>query len=208
MDSTLPQKFINDYFLLRRLFVKKIVESKSVKEIRNLMYEVSPLLSPMVATYGPAGLNNAPFMLTFVPKEEYLEDVLSALEAEITRPSKLSIKTVAELLLRTVYNPDIVDLSKLASHLMNKGHTYVNVKATGEATIGILIPPDKGAYELRCKAEIIEDGPIYRYVNIVHDLMHVAPHGGGGHGWCPAIIFTIKEIYDNHYKVLGKKIYP
>lgn len=68
MLASLPKKFVTDYFIKRRLLVKKLLNIKDIDAVRKIFAEQAPLLSPMVATEGPARLNNAPFMITFVPK--------------------------------------------------------------------------------------------------------------------------------------------
>ena len=201
----LPKRFVEDFFMARRKFVEEALE-KGFDERRVL--EMSTRLALMVATCGPAGVNVAPFMVSFVVKESEIESVVEKLDSFLRKPGEKSFEEALKLLLDTVYNPELVDPLKLVTHVMSKGHTWANIKASGKASLGILIPPDKGAYEIRAKAEILEQGAIYKYANMVHDLVHVAPHGERSHPWYPALLFTIEEIYDNSYEALGRKIYP
>ncbi|MDK2383296.1 MAG: hypothetical protein QI199_00615 [Candidatus Korarchaeota archaeon] len=204
MLEPLPARFVEDFFLPRRRFVEEAARGVFREEgLVSLAYR----LSPMVATCGPAGVNVAPFMVSFLVREEHLAGVVERLRRFVEGGPR-SMAEAAGLLLDTVYNPSIVDPLRLATHAMSRGHTWRNIEATGEASLGILVPPDKAAYELRARAWVVEEGPIYEYVNLVHDAVHVAPHGERSHPWFPAIVFEIREIYDNSYQALGRRIYP
>ncbi len=209
--SGLPRAYIERYFLARRRLVELLMEKGHVSEIGVEVVKYSTLLSPMLATSGPAGVNVAPMMLSFAVREEYLEEAIEELrriEKEYWGKGGEAFRAASRFLLDYVYNLEKADPARLVTHLMTRGHTWKNVKATGEAAVGILFPPDEGALELRVKAEIVEEGPIYEYVNRVHDLMHAIPYGRRSHEWFPALILTIKEIYDNDFKLLGLRIYP
>ncbi len=208
--KSLPQKYLELYFFARRKLVEKLRDAGDPESVMDEISRNSSLLSPMVATYGPAGINVAPFMLTFFVKSDYLHIVVDGLKTfaeKYWKRGALAYKEACNLLLDTVYDPEIADPLKLVTHIMTKGHTWINLKATREASIGILIPPDKGAFELRAKAYIYTEGPVYEYANLVHDIMHVVPKGKRSHPWYPAVLFEVKEIYDNSYESLGRRIY-
>jgi hypothetical protein len=210
MSESIPELYMNEFFMARRRLVERIRDAKNPEAIMDEIAKNAPLLSPMVATYGPAGINVAPFMLTFLVKTEYLPTVIDGMKyfsEKYWRKGERAFVEACKLLLDTVYDPNVADPLRLVTHIMTKGHTWINIRATGEATIGILLPPDRGALELRAKAYIYTDGPIYEYTNLVHDLMHVVPKGERSHPWFPAVLFEVKEIYDNSYQVLGKRIY-
>ena len=207
----MPERYLEDFFMARRRFVERILRARSMEELETEVLRVANLLAPTIATCGPAGVNAAPFMVSFLVKEEYLGEVLDRMREFRKKYWGKGMKArieAAKLLLETVYDPEKADPLRLVTHLMVKGHTWINVIATGEATISILIPPDKGAYELRAKASVHENGPIYEYANLMHDLMHGIPEGRPAHEWYPALLLEIKEIYDNSYQALGKKIFP
>ncbi len=200
---------MKEFYLARKSLVEKMLSN--TKNIEEVFKFAGPLLSPMVATYGPAGINVAPFMLTFTVNKKYLNqavEYLRNLNNELWSKGHIVYAAAAKFLLEWIYNPERSDPLTLSTHLMIKGHTYTNIKATGEAAIGVLIPPDRGALELRAEAEIYEEGPYYEFVNLLHDLMHAVPRGERSHPWYPALILRVKEIYDNSYQSLGKKIYP
>ncbi len=206
-----PEKYMKLYFYERRKIVEALLKAKSMDEISDLIYRNSLLLAPTVATCGPAGVNAAPFMVSFKVRDEFLQDAINEMKRileEMHGAGWRAMTRAANFLLDYVYNPEKSDPLTLVSHLMSRGHTYKNIIETGEATISILIPPDKAAFELRTNATIIEEGPLYQYANMLHDLIHVAPEGRRSHPWYPAIIFRVREIYDNSYEILGKRIYP
>ncbi len=204
-----PELYMKEFYYARRDLVERM--KTSPEKIDDLFKFAGPLLSPMVATYGPAGINVAPFMLTFMVKEEYLFkaiDRLKELNERLWGKGRAVYSAAADFLLEWIYNPELSDPLTLSTHLMSRGHTYINVRATGKATIGILIPPDRGALELRAVAEIYEEGSYFEFVNLLHDLMHAVPRGERSHPWYPSLIFRVEEIYDNSYQSLGKRIYP
>jgi len=209
VTGEIPRLYMEEFYLARRRLVERMLSpSESLEEIFKLS---GPLLAPMFATHGPAGLNIAPFMLSFSVRDELLGEAIAELErirGEYWGKGHTVHAAAARFLLDWVYNPERANPLRLVSHLMTRGHTYTNVSATGEAAVGILIPPDRGALELRCKARIVEEGPLYRYTNLLHDLMHTVPRGRASHPWYPALVLDVYEIYDNSYESLGRKIYP
>lgn len=211
MNRAPPKQYIELYFLERRRIAEALLKAKGMDEISDLIYKNSLLLAPTVATCGPAGVNAAPFMISFLVKEEYLNDAIAEMRSIVEEKYGMGWRAMLEagrFLLDYVYNLNRSDPLTLVSHIMSKGHTYVNLRDNGRATISILIPPDKGAFELRTRVDIVEDGPVYEYTNLLHDLIHVAPEGERSHPWYPAVVFHVEEIYDNSYDKLGVKIYP
>ncbi|MCE4614634.1 MAG: hypothetical protein F7B60_03805 [Desulfurococcales archaeon] len=209
--NQLPRKFLDDTLKARRRLVEFLVEKGMVPEIECELIKSSYLLSPIVATYGPAGINAAPFMVSYLVKDECLDKALNELKMiaeDYWGKGKQALMKGMQFILDYVYNEECSDPSKMVTHIMSKGHTWTNISANEQATLAILIPPDKGAYEIRATVEILESGLIYEYVNLVHDLMHAIPEGERAHPWYPAIVFTVQEIYDNSYQKLGEKIYP
>ncbi len=207
--NSIPELYLSEFYYARRKLVEQMLNPNA--DIESLFKYAGPLLAPMVATCGPAGVNVAPFMLTFVVREHYLSDAITVLEdinKKLWGKGPRVFGEAAKFLLSWIYNIEKTNPLILGSHLMAKGHTYTNIKATGKATVGILIPPDKGALELRTRAVIFEKGPYYEFINLLHDLMHAVPKGERSHEWFPALILEVEEIYDNSYQVLGKRIYP
>ncbi|GEM_PF-1193373 len=204
----LPRQLL-EYFYERRRLVEKIL-AEGYNRARGELEKKSPLLFPAIATCGPAGPNVAPFMLTFLPKQEYLAEAVGELKQtyrSVWGREWEGVVEATEKLLELAYSIENIDLTRLATHLMNKGHTWVNVEATNKATISILFPPDKGALEIRTKAWIEEQGLVYEYVNLVHDIVHVAPYAKRTHSWYPVLVMEVEEIYDNSYQSLGRRIY-
>ncbi|MEB3756970.1 MAG: hypothetical protein GSR79_08980 [Desulfurococcales archaeon] len=209
--SQLPKKFLEDTLKARKHLVELLLEKGMSPGIECELIRASYLLSPIVATYGPAGINAAPFMVSYLVKEQCFEEALNELktiEENYWGKGMLALSKGLRFILDYVYNEKCSDPTKMVSHVMSKGHTWTNIVSNKQATLAILIPPDKGAYEVRTTVDIYESGPIFEYVNLLHDLMHAIPEGERSHPWYPAIVFTVQEIYDNSYQKLGEKIYP
>ena len=205
-----PDLYMEKFFLARRRVVERLLSGATFADLRFEILKNAFLLSPMVATCGPAGPNAAPFMVSFLVKEEYLEEAVEILRGMRERywgKGQEAVVAASRFLLEYVYNPERSDPLTLVSHLMSRGHTYVNIEATGRATLGILIPPDEGALELRTKARIVDEGLVYEYVNLLHDSMHAVPEGRASHPWYPAVVFEVEEIYDNSYTALGRLVW-
>lgn len=210
MSVEAPELYMRMFFYERRRLAELLSRSGRLEEARELVVRNALLLSPMVATCGPAGPNVAPFMVTFLPRREHIERLLKELEhisREYWGQGARAYVAASRFLLENVYNPELVDPLMLGSHLMSRGHTYQNITATGKATLGVLLPPDEGALELRATVWIEEEGLYYRYINMLHDLMHVVPRGERSHPWYPAVIFRVDEVYDNSYHSLGKLVW-
>ncbi len=200
-----PEMFYNDIFLARKRFVEN-----SARGNFNPMQllEISGRLSAMLATSGPAGINVSPFMISFLPKKEKLAEINHKIKEYMSAPGPKSMQMGTQFILDVLYDESILEPLKFITHMMNKGHTYQNVLDNGNLALGFIIPPDKGAYEVRAKGSIEEEGEYYEFANLAHDVIHVKPHDKAFHDWCPALIIDIIEIYDNSYKSLGKKLYP
>jgi hypothetical protein len=210
VKGEIPKIYIEEFFMARRKLIERLKEVGDPDALKDELAKNASLISPMVATYGPAGINVSPFMLTFFVKEEYLSTVLDGLRyftERYWRKGERAFVEACELLLDTVYDLNVADPLRLVTHIMTKGDTWINLKATGEASIGILLPPDRGALELRARAYIFTEGPVYEYTNLVHDIIHVVPKGERSHPWYPAVLFEVEEIYDNSYQALGKRLY-
>lgn len=206
-----PREYVELYFMERRRVVEALLIARSMDEIRDLIFKNAVLLAPTVATCGPAGVNAAPFMVSFLVREEYLGEAIERMKGIVEGlygGGWRAMVEAARFLLDYVYNPERSDPLTLVSHLMSRGHTYRNIVDNGRATISILIPPDRGAFELRTRVDIVEEGPLYEYANLLHDIIHVAPEGERSHPWYPALVFHVEEIYDNSYEKLGVRIYP
>jgi len=204
------EDFLSDFFYARRRIVE-MLRNAEPEDLELELAKAATLLSPILATCGPAGPNAAPFMVTFLIRREFLGEALEELrriESEYWGRRGEALRAATDFLLNYVYNLEKTDPLTLASHIMTRGHTWINLRAMGEASLAILLPPDRGAYELRVEAVIVEEGEVYEYVNRVHDLMHAMPRGERSHPWYPALVMRVREIYDNSYQALGVRIFP
>lgn len=175
---------------------------------------------PAFISYGPAGLNASVKGVGFLPKDEYLEDILKIyLEHIMTyKPDDPTYSERGlELLLKYLYSDEAkkyIDFTKIGSLEMAKKQTWQNYQANKEACL-IFHQPPMISYKLKGKVEIYDENishkrEIYQqFINAQHDMYHTPDMSR----WLsyPAYIFRIEEIYDNSATEngFGKKLaYP
>ncbi len=160
--------------------------------------------NPAIITCGPAGPNGSIKGIGFIHREEVLEETLERMREELARP--FDPRRAAEFLLGEIYVEDKIDFGKLTTLELAKGHTWRNLTSGGPARATILFfTPPETSYELRCDVEIHESGPIWEFVNSVHDLFH-RPSKPRDWKKTPAYLFKIREIYDNGAEAMGVRI--
>ncbi|MCD6324434.1 MAG: hypothetical protein J7L55_04940 [Desulfurococcales archaeon] len=186
---SLPQEFINYVYRKRLEAVKGMVEGKlSSAEV----YLEFTRTSPAVITDGPAGLSGSIKMIGFLPKEEFMDEVINEVRELIASKSKLGMREVMSRLVGVIYREELLDFSRFGGLEMGFKHSWSNIKATGKATLLFFTPPVT-SYEVRCDVRIHEGGKIHEYLNLIHDVFHIV---GGSRSSYPAYEFIIKEIYD------------
>jgi|LSQX01.3.fsa_nt_gb hypothetical protein len=162
--------------------------------------------NPALISNGPAGLNGSIKGVGFIPKEEYLEEVLEAYLAHIDAydgDDKAHSQRGLQVLVEQMYSPDQhhrIDFTKVASLEMAKKHSWENLKVNPEATL-IYYQPPMISYELRGKVRIFDEAEsgkkeLYQqFVNAQHDVYHRPDKSR----WLkyPAYVFDIEEVYDN-----------
>ena len=197
----IPSEFISYAFDERRESLRKLREGK---------FGPDALIgftrhNAAVITCGSAGLNGSIKGIGFIHREEYLKDTLRKLREELQRP--YDPERALDFLLNEIYVKDRIDFSKLVSIELAKRHTWENLtKGEKEATILFFTPPSI-SYEVRCEVEIHESGPVWEFVNAVHDVFH-RPTKPRDWGKTPVYLFKIREIYDNGERAMGVRIYP
>lgn len=161
---------------------------------------------PGFISNGPAGLNASIKGVGFIPKDEYLEEVLAAYMKHIDSydgDDRAYSQRGLKLLVEQMYHPDVhhrIDFTRMASLEMAKKHSYENYQVNPEATLLFYQPP-MISYEVRGKMEIYDENDsgkreIYQqFVNAQHDVYHRPDKSR----WLkyPAYIFRIEEIFDN-----------
>ncbi len=160
--------------------------------------------TPAVVSSGPGGLNASIKGVGVVHREEFLPDTLQKIEAYLKEHPRPAPRTSTGFLLDEIYVPEKVDPTRISTIELARRHTYQNLKDGGAATLLFYEPPSV-TYELRCTARCFHEGLLFRFVNGLHDVFH-----GRRDDWShtPVYIFTIAEIYDNHPKKMGERIYP
>ena len=156
--------------------------------------------NPALITHGPAGLNGSIKGIGFVPKREYMDEVLAKYMKHIQsyeQGDKTYGKRGLELLVTEIYTPEVrerIDFSILTTLELAKNHTWDNLQVNKEATYLFYQPP-MISYEIRGEIVIDDEGIYKKFVNAQHDVYH-APNLDKWDNR-PALIFHIKEIYDN-----------
>ncbi len=156
--------------------------------------------NPAIITCGLAGPNGSIKGIGFIHKPGYLQGTLDKLREELKRP--YDVRRAARFLLEEIYLEDLVDFSRLTTLEIAKGHTCENVRVNPKATILFFTPPVT-SYEVRRSVEIHQSGPVWEFVNAVHDVFH-RPRARRDWGRTPAYLFGIEEIYDNGEEAMGR----
>ncbi|MGC8873684.1 MAG: pyridoxamine 5'-phosphate oxidase family protein [Chloroflexia bacterium] len=207
--SQLPEPFLEWLYRGRARLIQRQAAGEPIP--RNEMLLGFTRHSPAVVTCGPAGLNASIKGIGFVPKAEYLEEMIAAYLAHIERGwhpgyAQEGLQLLSDLL----YSPgaeERLDFSRLGTLELARGHTYANLRADPRVTLLFFEPPAL-SFEVRGRAEIHGEGsPYHRLLNAQHDVFH-RPHP---ERWPerPAYVFTIEEIYDNSAteEGFGRQIY-
>ncbi len=161
---------------------------------------------PAFVSYGPAGLNASVKGVGFLPKDEYLEEILEIYIKHIKtyEPNdKTYGKRGLELLIKYLYCEEArekIDFTRLGSLEMAKKHSWTNYRVNKEAALLFHQPP-MISYKLKGKVEIYDENisdkrEIYQqFINAQHDMYHTPDMSR----WLsyPAYIFEIEEVYDN-----------
>ena len=197
----IPEEFIRYAFEERVAGIKKLAEGKFGPEalIGFTRHNAA------VITCGSAGANGSIKGVGFIHREEFLPETLAKMKEELGAP--YNPKRAVEFLLSEIYVRERIDFTKMISLELAKKHTWRNLsEGAKKATILFFTPPST-SYELRCRVEIHEDGPIWEYVNSLHDVFH-RPKKPRDWRRTPAYLFEIEEIYDNSEDKMGLRIYP
>jgi len=193
------QKFIEYIFYTRRRLVQNLIDGKASR--MDLIVN-STVHTPVIVSFGSAGLNGSIKGVGFIPKRQFLTDTLESIMSALKR--NLSEKDKLRLLLRELYDFKKVDFLKLSSIELAKKHTWTNLRENPIATLVFYTPPST-SYEIRAKVTIHENDIYWKLVNAIHDLFHGFR---GEEKWreTPVYIFHISEIYDNSVDKMGEKL--
>lgn len=200
----IPEVFIEYFYIERIKLLEKLCSSGKPPENFLLSFTRT---TPAVITDGPAGLSGSIKMVGFVPRKEYIAEMAEKAYryAYLERPGNM-VETAC-ILLREFYVLDKIDTSVIGGLEMGFKHSWINIRATGKATLLFYTPPDT-SFEVRCRVEIRDDDndPYKKYLNSLHDVFHY----GGKRSSYPAYLFHIEEIYDNSNTRtgFGRRIYP
>ncbi len=196
MSKQLPEKFYNWAYGTRANTVKKIAAGEEVSHDKLFLSFTTH--NPTFISNGPAGLNGSIKGIGFLPKEEYIPEILEAFQQHISKGwSDTYSNEGLNVLLKYVYGEDskkYIDFTKLTSLEMAKKHSWENYKADSNITLLFYQPPAI-SFEVRGTIEIHEGDIYQKYVNASHDIYHKPDPSRWDSR--PAYIINIAEIYDN-----------
>jgi len=194
-------EFFNWFFNERRELIIRMAEGRLTRKDTLVGFMRH---TPAIVSSGPGGLNASIKGVGIVHRDEFLADTLAKIESYLNEHESPAPRKSADFLLGEIYVAERVDPLKISTIELALRHTYENLRDGGPATLLFYEPP-LVTYELRCRAECFHEGPVFRFVNGVHDVFH-----GLRKDWSktPVYIFTIEEIYDNHPEKMGERIYP
>ena len=115
--------------------------------------------NPALITHGPAGLNGSIKGIGFVPKREYMNEILDKYLDHINSYSpddNTYSNRGLKLLAKELYSEEVlkrIDFSILTTLELAKKHTWQNIQDNKEATY-IFYQPPRISFELRGKIEI------------------------------------------------------
>ncbi len=201
----LPRIWLEYFFHHRIRLINELCKEGRVKG--DFLVEFTRT-TPVVVTYGSAGLSGSVKMVGFVPRSKYIVELADKAYryAYIERPGN-DMRSIACILSKEFYRMELIDLVLIGGLEMGFKHSWVNIRETGKATLLFYTPPET-SFEVRVDVEIHDgiDDPYRKYLNSIHDLFH----WGGFRSNYPAYVFRVREIYDNsaRHGGFGKKIYP
>ena len=198
------EKFFKWAFETRAKNVMAIYNGEDISRDRLFLNFTSH--NPALVTNGPGGLNASIKGVGFVPKPEYLEEILAKYMKHIESydgDNQAYSQRGLKILVEELYDPSVrhrIDFTRITTLEMAKNHTWANVQDNNEATY-IFYQPPVISYELRGKITIDDEGIYKKFVNAQHDVYH-APNV---ERWVkrPALVFDIEEVYDNSVSKTG-----
>jgi hypothetical protein len=160
--------------------------------------------TPAMITMGVEGLNASIKGFGFVPKLEFIKQIINLLTQAIESNEPNSL----EILFDCIYSDQAatnIDTKHLISLEMAYKYTFKNVSEKGitNCTLLYYMPPVT-SYELRGEVVLHENDVYSNFANAVHDIYH-RPKGQRRQE--KAYLFQIHEIFDNSVKSFGNKIY-
>ncbi len=195
-DFRLPRRFFEWAYLKRARMIKRQLDGEDVhpREI----FLAFTTHTPAIITCGSAGLNGSIKGIGFLPKREYIEEILEVYLSHIaTADQPHYAQRGLKILYEQMWSEEArkrIDFSVLGTLELAKAHTWTNLHENPNATLLFYEPPVV-SFEVRTVAEIHTNGLYHRFLNAQHDMFH-HPHPEAWQNR-PAYVFHIKEIYDN-----------
>ncbi|RKZ34285.1 hypothetical protein DRQ33_02475 [bacterium] len=192
----LPKKFLDWAYHKRARLVCRQVEGEQMHP-REIFLGFTTH-TPVVITYGSAGINGSVKGIGFLPKKKYIQDVLEIYMEHIrTSDEPRYADRGLKILYEQMWSDEAlerIDFSILGTLELAKAHTWTNIHENQRVCLLFYEPPSI-SFEVRCIAEIHSDDIYHKFLNAQHDMFHHPNQNVWENR--PAYIFRIKQIYDN-----------
>ena len=195
-EFVLPDKFVRWAYDGRAELVRRQAQGDQVS--RDEVFLGFTRHTPTFISNGSAGLNGSIKGVGFIPKAEYLDEVLDAYLEHIEGGWRDGYSEEGlQLLTKYMWGEgckDRIDFSILGSIELALKHSWTNYLENPEVTLVYYQPPAI-TYEVRGKMEIHRDGKYHKFINAQHDVYH-KPNTDL---WQkrPVYVIHIEEIFDN-----------
>ncbi len=208
-NPTIPDEFIHWAYTERAQLIQRQAAGESIQPHEIFLGFCRH--TPAVVSYGPAGLNASIKGVGYIPKPEYLSEIVDAYCQHIASGWRDGYSEQGlQILMKLLYGEGCqarIDFTRFGTLELARDHTWINLQANPVATLLFYQPP-MISFEVRGKVEIYLEGSLYhRLLNAQHDVYH-RPNPDR---WKdrPAYLFVIEEIFDNSVtpKGFGRKIY-
>ena len=195
-EFRLPDKFVRWAYDGRAELVRRQAQGDQVS--RDEVFLGFTRHTPTFISNGSAGLNGSIKGVGFIPKAEYLDEVLEAYLEHIGRGWRDGYSEEGlQVLVKYMWGEgckERIDFSILGSIELALKHSWTNYLENPDVTLVYYYPPAI-TYEVRGKMEIHREGKYHQFINAQHDVYH-KPNPDL---WQkrPVYVVHIEEIFDN-----------
>ncbi len=215
----LPDEFLESLYYDHRRSLLELVEAK--QDVYKVFHSLTRS-NPCVITYGSEEFpNGAIKSVGFVPKKEYLEQTTKVFkDFMLQRWNKIRAQKPAgyqgtgwrigaprdqqidawKVMLRELYlEPEEaerkMDFTKLVTNEGFRTHTWSNIKKNNRISVLYWLPPAI-SFDVRCTAEIYEEGPYKEFVDSSSSLTH-GENPSKMRKDKPAYVFNVEAVFNN-----------
>ncbi|MFP4460285.1 MAG: hypothetical protein ACLFSQ_11945 [Candidatus Zixiibacteriota bacterium] len=166
-----PKRFIDWAFTERGKMVKSLRENSDIS--RHKLFLGFTRHTPAIITQGNNGPNGSIKGTGFLPKDDYLDELLESFLSHIDSKfdENYSKRGLGVLIENFWSKPDKIKMDHIATIDMALGQTWQNIQEKPVASLLFYQPP-MISFELKCDVIIHREGKIHKLVNAQHDVYH------------------------------------